>query len=129
MSPRDSAGTQGKNFVCGGGVATTEFNEWRLLDPSDLPARRRTAAGRDKIRPGQNPNVDVDDDGCLPPSSNRSLMRSFGHDKETRQNAATVDRGIDRRRLVRIEEAAPFDDPDVLYAVESAEEEKESDKE
>jgi hypothetical protein len=129
MSLRDSAGTLGKNLVCGGGAATSEFNEWRTQDESEIPSRRRTAAGQDKIRPGQNPNVDVDDEGCLPPSSTRSLTKSLGRDMEARQITAAVDRGFDRRKIVRVEETAPFDDPDNLDAIESVDEERESDKE
>jgi len=128
MSLRDSAGTLGKNLVCGGGAATSPFNEWRTQDESDMPARRRTAGGRDKIRPGQNPSVDADDDGFFPPSSTRSLTKSLGRDKEAREITRAIDRGTDKRKLVRIEETAPFDDPNDFDAIESVEEEKEPDK-
>jgi hypothetical protein len=111
MSLRDSAGTLGKNLICGGGVATGNFNEWRTQDSdSGMPARRRSAAGRDKIHPSQNPNVDVDDEGQLPPAPTHSTKSGRG-DKELQQFMSGVDRGIDRRKIVRVEDTAPFDDP------------------
>jgi len=49
----------GKNLILVGGVSQVDFANYRNVEKELFGGHRRSAAGRDKIKPGQNPNVDV----------------------------------------------------------------------
>jgi hypothetical protein len=85
----------GKNVVLAGGTAQTEFADNRDASIRLYGGRKRSAAGRDKIAPWQNPGVDFDGTADRADSGLVSKIEKGNKD---------FDIGIDTRVRVSIED-------------------------
>ena len=83
----------GRNTILVGGSAQAEFADNRDASIRLYGGRKRTAAGRDKLAPWQNPNIDFDGTGDRADSGLASRIERGNKDFDT---------GIDTRVRVSI---------------------------